>query len=230
MKRTQEEINIIKQYESPPFVILNVVDAEVFLQYYLENKNKIIQKNTGPQVLTVPPGDNSLFHSLQNILKEYIGEFKVRNVHFFETEVPHVIHNDDTFENIKPYKAFTIPLKIFGSSDDIKLILFDQYFYYGPAKFFNGETNDREVFYNQSVTNYEYVSYTNNKGIDKNVQKKYLTHCNKEWLKGLSINTVLDWKIGNILCFDSLQLHCSSDFTTQGVYKKIGLSIFTVKD
>jgi hypothetical protein len=101
MFRSKEEIDKIKQHESPPFVIENAVDVKLLLQYYAENKNKIIQKNTGPQVLTVPPGDNSLFHSLQNILKEYTGEFKVRNVHFFETEVPHVIHNDDTFENIK---------------------------------------------------------------------------------------------------------------------------------
>jgi len=230
MRRTQEEINIIKQYESPPFVIENVVDVKLLLQYYAENKNKIIQKNTGPQVLTVPPEDSPLFYSLQNILKEYIGEFKVRNAHFFETEVPHVIHNDDIFEDSKPYKAFTIPLKIFGSSDDIKLILFDQYFYHGPAKFFNGETNEREFFYNKSVTNYGNLSYTNNKGIDKEFQGKYLTHCKTKWLEGLSINTVLDWTVGNILCFDSLQLHCSSDFTTQGVSKKIGLSVFTVKE
>ena len=121
-------------------------------------------------------------------------------------------------------------LKIFGSSNNVKLILFDQYFYHGPAKFFNGETKKREVFYNESITNYKNVSYTNNKGIDKNIRKEYLTHCDKKWLKGLSINTVLDWTIGNILCFDSLQLHCSSDFTTQGVFKKIGLSVFTVKE
>lgn len=230
MKRTHEEISIIKKNESPPFIIPNIINPNPFLKYFFFNRNKIIQKKTGPRILTIENTNNPLFINLENILKKYVGKFKVRNAHFFETKVPHVIHNDDTFENIKPYKAFTIPLKIFGSSDDIKLILFDQYFYHGPAKFFNGETKEREVFYNQSVTNYKYLSYKNNKGIDKNIQKKYLTHCNKEWLEGLSINTVLDWKIGNILCFDSLQLHCSSDFTTQGVYKKIGLSIFTVKE
>lgn len=230
MFRSKEEIDKIKQHESPPFVIENAVDVELFLQYYAENKNKIVQKNTGPQVLTIPPEDNFFFYSLQNILKENIGEFKVRNAHFFETEVPHVIHNDDVFEDSNPYKAFTIPLRIFGFPDDIKLILFDQHFYHGPAKFFNGDTSEREVFYNKSITNYKYLSYTNNKGIDKNIQKNYLNHCNKEWLEGLSIHTVLDWKIGNILCFDSLQLHCSSDFTIQGVNKKIGLSVFTVKE
>jgi hypothetical protein len=230
MFRSKDEINKIKQHESPPFVIENVVDVKAFLQYYAENKNKVIKKNTGPQVLTIPPKDNFLFYNLEIILKKYVGEFKVRNAHFFETEVPHVIHNDDIFEDSKPYKAFTIPLKIFGSLDDIKLILFDQYFYHGPAKFFNGETSEREVFYNKSVTNYENLSYTNNKGIDKEFQEKYLTHCKTKWLEGLSINTVLDWTVGNILCFDSLQLHCSSDFTKQGVSKKIGLSVFTVKE
>lgn len=230
MFRSKEEIDKIKQHESPPFVIENAVDVELFLQYYTENKNKIIQKNTGPRVFTIPPEDISLFYSLQILLKEYTGEFKVRNAHFFETEVPHVIHNDDVFEDSKPYKAFTIPLKIFGSSNDIKLILFDQYFYHGPAKFFNGDTSEREVFYNKSITTYENLAYTNNNGIDKEIQGRYLTHCKNKWLEGLSINTMLDWTVGNILCFDSLQLHCSSDFTTQGVYKKIGLSVFTVKE
>ena len=47
------------------------------------------------------------------------------------------------------------------------------------------------------------------------------------WLQGLSFNSYFPWTIGSIIAFDSLQLHCASDFTKHNIKSKLGISIFT---
>ena len=154
--------------------------------------------------------------------------FKVRYAHFFDVTDPHIIHNDDEFEFPDCYKAFTLPLNVYGNSDDIKLVVFDQYYYGGPAKFFAGEKSISKVHYNAPVTSYENVQGCSYTVIEKNMKDEYLGHLRDNWLKGLSVKTMLDWTVGDILCFDSLSLHSSSNFKSKGIDRKIGLSIFTV--
>ena len=64
--------------------------------------------------------------------------------------------------------------------------------------------------------------------IKNTFKAEYLSHLKDKWTEGLSVNTTLDWAIGSVLCFDSLALHCSTDFTNKGIERKIGLSIFTI--
>jgi len=232
--RSRQQITKLKKAQSPPVSITDIsIEVDKYLNFYYENKNHWVIKNTGPTFLQIEKVDknNELLQPIVNKLKDRFGSFKIRTSHIFDVTSPHVIHNDDTPEYPNSYKAFTIPLKIYGKSNDLKLVLFDQYYYHGPAKFFNGDIpNKHAVYYNKPLCNYKYVSYKSNLKISDEIYKKYLTHCKKEWLDKLSINTLLDWKLGNILCFDSLQLHCSSNFRNNNVSQKIGLSIFTVKD
>jgi len=225
--RTKEQIDRIQSTHGNPISIKNIVDVEPLKNYYKDNSNKIIQKNTGPKILEVDPNE-LLFSNLIYNIKRSVGEFEVRYIHYFDVTHPHIIHNDDTFEYPNCYKAFTIPLEIYGDSDDIKLVVYDQYYYGGPAKFFNGETKkDGQVYYNTPITDYNDVYGVNENGIPENIKNNYLTHLKDNWLKGLSINAMLDWKIGDVLCFDSLALHSSSDFINKNVSRKIGISIFT---
>ena len=62
--------------------------------------------------------------------------------------------------------------------------------------------------------------------IEQNIKDEYLGHLSDSWLQGLTVNKMLDWTIGDILCFDSLSLHCSSNFKSKKIDRKIGLSIF----
>mgnify|MGYP001200084697 CR=1 FL=1 len=229
--RTKNQILKIKKTHSSPFVIKDIlIDPKEYLNYYFDNQHKHVKKNTGPIVLKIEKNNKLLQYLTQN-LQNKIGSFTVRYAHIFDVTIPHIIHVDDTYEYLDCYKAFTIPLKLYGNSDDVKLVIFDQYYYHGPAKFYNGDNiSTRKVYYNKSVNNYKYVSFKSKQSICENIYKKHLTHCKKSWLNNLSIDTLLDWKIGNILCFDSLQLHCSSNFLLQNITRKIALSIFTVKE
>ena len=227
--RTQEQIQDIKQGQGDPYVIRDVADVNSLYKYYVLNKDKVIQKNTGPKVLEVNANEK-VFEPLIASLKQQVGEFDIRYIHYFDVTDPHIIHNDDEFDYPNCYKAFTIPLRIYGNSDDVKLVIFDQYYYGGPAKFVNGsDMSDYPVHYNTFLTDYKDVQDQSVAGLN-DTELSYLTHLQRNWLKGLSVNKMLSWRVSDILCFDSLALHCSSNFKSKGIDRKIGLSIFTTKD
>jgi hypothetical protein len=227
--RTNTDIEYIQKHHITPTSLKCPFDTNIFLQYLDENKERVIQKNTGPKVLNLFRETPLIVNDLVKYLQSIFGNFYVLSTQIFDVNTPHVIHNDDDLEHT-PFLAFCLPLKIVGDSDDIKLVTFDQYYYQGGAKFFNNDVEERKMFFNEKITSYEHVKFLSNVGIDNNFKENYLSHLKDIWLEGLSINTVLKWKIGDILCFNCNQLHCSSNFLSKGVESKVALSIFTAKE
>jgi len=231
--RSKKQIDYLKKSHSDATILKYNLSHKLITQLldFYFSSNSTIVKNTGPKILKIEESNSLLLPIIKSIKKE-IGEFRIRYAHIFDVSFPHIIHNDDTNEYPSSYKAFTIPLKIYGQSNDISLVVFDQYYYGGAVKFVQGDHIDKEtkIYYNQYLTNYNDVEGLNSKGIDDKIKKKYLSHLQNSWLEGLSINKMLPWKVGSILCFDSLALHCSTDFRNVNVQRKIGLSIFTLID
>jgi len=225
--RSQDKIDKLQKTHSRPFSVQGIIEVDPLLDYYFSNQQDVIKKNTGPSVLNMDT-NHVLLKPIINEMQKNLKPFEVRTAHFFDVTFPHIIHNDDQFHYPESYKAFTLPLKIYGDSTDIKLVIFDQYYYGGPAKFFNGEQKTEAVYYNAPLTEYSQVHHCNTNGIDDNFKKGYLSHLKDKWTEGLSVNTTLNWTIGNLLCFDSLALHCSTDFRNKNIERKIGLSIFTI--
>ena len=226
--RTTEQIGFLKKYHSAPVQLTKVLDSKKvnFLLDYYHNQEKI-EKNTGPKVVYVNEGD-SVIDDILFLLRERFGNFKLRSAHFFEVETPHVLHIDDDFNLPNSYKAFTIPLWVdCNDCNKIKLIMFDQYYYGGPVKFFNGETNIEKTYYNVPLFDYEDVQNKSTNEIPNLIKRKFLSHIKNTWLEELSISNYFPWTIGSIIAFDSLRIHCSSNFRNVGINKKIGLSIFT---
>lgn len=226
--RTKEQIDFLKTKQSPAEQYLNFLsinEVGKLVQIYQDSPNKL-KKETGPTVLNV-----TKIPELDPIvakLKKRWGNFDVRYANIFEVETPHVIHNDDEKTLPNAYKAFTIPLYVEGGSDfSAKLIMFNQYYYGGPAKFFNGYKDKLPMHYNKNLTDYTDVENLVDEDINEAYYRENLTHLQKDWLKGLSLDRQYPWFIGSCIAFDSLQLHCASDFTKKGITKKIGLSIFT---
>lgn len=227
--RTQQQIEEIKKTHSDSIQMHNVLDQQSIsdlLEYY--HCSDKTEKNTGPKVVYVKEGDG-IIDNILPILRLQFGNFKVRSCHFFDVTKPHVLHNDDSFDYPQSYKAFTIPLWVSkGDCNKIKLVMFDQYYYDGPAKFFKGEDFSEEpFFYNQPVYDYSRIENLTDKGIPSPIRNAMLSHLNSRWLEGLSVSSFFPWTIGSVIAFDSLRIHCSSNFTKIGVEQKIGLSIFT---
>jgi len=231
--RNPNQILKIKANIQDPYDIKNVLTPyEIgYLTNIFKNtaSNNKIYKNTGPITLDLKSYINDpLIIKILALIENSIGPFEITAAFFFQTTFPHIIHNDDSFElPDSVYKAITLPLSMEGFSGEYpKLCFFDQFYFHGPAKFFNSDTAV-PTYYNKQVYNYADVSeLVNTPFIDRN---KYFTHLNPQWLEGLSLHSALDWIPGNALIFDSIRLHCASDFRNLGIKSKLGISIFTKK-
>jgi hypothetical protein len=231
--RTPEQISQIKTTVQDPYEIKNILTVEevnclieIFNNHSADNK---IYKNTGPITLDLKSNiSNPLIIKILALIKNSIGPFEITAAFFFQTDFPHIIHNDDSFElPDSVYKAITLPLRMEGFSGEYpKLCFFDQFYFHGPSKFFNGD-DSIPTYYNKQVYDYRHVSgLVDTPFADNN---NYFTHLKPQWLDRLSLHSALDWIPGNALVFDSTRLHCASDFRKLGIRSKLGISIFTKK-
>ena len=168
--RSQDKIEKLQKTHSKPFSVQGIVEVDPLLDYYFNNQQDVIKKNTGPSMLKIDT-DHDLVKPVINEMQKTLQPFKVRTAHFFDVTFPHIIHNDDQFNYPESYKAFTLPLKIYGDSKDIKLVM-TQYYYGGPAKFFNGEQKTEDVYYNAPRPIFQ-VHHCNTKGIYDNFKKEH---------------------------------------------------------
>lgn len=236
--RTHEQIEKIKSTFSDPYSVDDFISQDeinylIDLFEKAESKNApLVYKNTGPITLDLNFLDGDLV--LKNIfdkIESQIGKFEITAAFFFRTDYPHIIHNDDTFElpdNV--YKGINLPLKLEAERfiDYPKLCFFDQHYYQGPSKFFNGDS-DIPTYYNKQVYKYDEIDQLSETSIDNQTYAKYFTHLKPQWLQGLSLDRCIDWKPGSAIIFDSLRLHCASDFRRLGIKSKLAISIFTKK-
>lgn len=211
----------------------NFLDPEEisYLINLFDKSDNKIYKNTGPVTCNSIKSD-PLLSIIAQRLEPLIGDFKIFSASFFDVKFPHIIHNDDDKSFPLTYKAITLPLKLEYSRvvDELpKLCIFDQYYLDGPAKFFNGDA-DLPTYYNTQIYEYSKVQNKSTTNIDLTTRSKYLTHLRPNWLNGLSINSVHEWKPGSAIIFDALKLHCASDFRRLGITSKLGISIFTYTD
>ncbi len=231
--RTPDQILQIKTTIQDPYEIKNILTVDevnclidIFKSHPADNK---IYKNTGPITLDLKSYvEHPLIKKILSLIENSIGPFEITAAFFFQTEFPHIIHNDDSFElpdNV--YKAITLPLSMEGFLEiHPKLCFFDQFYFHGPSKFFNGDTIV-PTYYNKQVYDYKDVDGLINIPFVDN--DNYFTHLKPQWLEGLSLHSALDWIPGNALVFDSVRLHCASDFRKLGIKSKLGISIFTKK-
>jgi hypothetical protein len=233
--RTQEERDLIASNLRDPFTVENFLtpdEINELIEMYDNDMSKI-HKNTGPVTTELKDQfkTHPLLKSIHNRLQEKVGECGVYTALHFNVKFPHIIHNDDDKLGPVVYKAMTLPLRIEyeeGVSDVYpSLCMFDQYYLEGPAKFFGGTTKEIPSFYNEPVYEYSQVQNKSLVSFDPAIYKKYLTHLQPFWLNGLSLKSAHVWKPGNAIIFDAVRLHCASDFKTQGIKSKLGLSVFT---
>ena len=233
--RTQVQIDSIKKNFSDPFVVENFINNDelsTLIEIFESSKKNlpVVYKNTGPETLDLNFIDHPIKQVIFERLKKYIGPFEITAAFFFKTRFPHIIHNDDTFELPSTvYKGITLPLDLDGPNNCYpKLCFFNQHYFHGPAKFFNGSEHI-PTYYNKQIYNYIDVDGLAKDPIDSSTINQYYTHLKKNWLEGLSHWGVLEWVPGNAIIFDSVRLHCASDFRQQKIKSKLGISIFTKK-
>ena len=231
--RQKKHKDYISSHLIDPFTIekfLSDDEIKELIKIYTEGKTKIY-KNTGPVTVNIDEDikDYSVFQNIFSRIKTIIGDCEVYTAFLFYVEIPHIIHNDDAFDFPLVHKGIAIPLEINYEAENTghpSLCFFDQYYLEGPSKFFN-KSRDIPTFYNKCVYEYSEVQNKTDQKFDPEIKKKYFTHLKDHWLEGLSFKSAQPWVPGNAIFFDCARLHAASDFKSQGIKSKLGLSIFT---
>ena len=236
-----ENLKKIKSLESPIKLIKNFLSSEEierFLKLYSDLpitvnnlKQKVIKKRW-----TSGYGEE-LEAILRNRIKLEIGDFTMDNINekngteclglFQESFKPIGLHVDGGF-NLKDiiYKQTLLPLSSQGET-----IVFKNR-YYGPSTSFINTKNDlkenslENFKKGKNVRSSDHLEMYGDEPFDKNNHEKYLRHEDINNLKGLEIEFVYKWNLGDLFIFDRTHLHCSS-CNIDG--KKIGLATFTKK-
>jgi hypothetical protein len=194
-------------------------------------KQKVIKKRW------ISGFEKELEKILRDRIKLEIGDFIMDNINekngteslglFQESFNPIGLHVDGGFDLKNTiYKQTLLPLSNQGET-----IIFKNR-YYGHSTSFTKKVSDLEE---NSVENFkkgknirssDHLEMYGSEPFDKENYEKYLKHEDIDNLKGLEIEFIYKWKLGDLFIFDRTHLHCSSCNITN---KKIGLATFTKK-
>ena len=224
----------IKNHESNPLIIKNFLNEEEIKKIQDLYKDLPVEINNKRQKINKKKWITSFYSNLQKKIiqkiKKKIGNFKLDNPKtkngfesfglFQESYKPVNLHVDTGFDFKKIiFKQILLPLSSKGET-----VVFKNRFYGCSTTFSIDPRELKAKGYNKRSS--EHLKIFSGKNFDKKKHKKYLKHENIKNLKGLEIDMVYRWKLGEILIWDRAQLHCSSSNLKN---KKIGFTILTCK-
>ena len=227
-----QKINQIKKNEGPPLVIKKILTKGQIKE--IQNLYKIlpVEIDNKRQKVVKKKWITSFYPNLQKEiikkLKRRLGNFKLDNPKtknslnsfglFQESYRPVGLHVDTGFDFKKIiFKQFLLPLSPYGET-----VIFKNRFYGCSTTFSIDPKELKAKGYNKRSS--EHLKIYKSKDFNKMKHKKYLKHENIKNLKGLKVDMVYKWKIGEILIWDRTQLHCSSSNIKN---KKIGFTVLT---
>lgn len=228
------KIDEIKKNESKPIIVKNFLDKAEILKFQklysdlpveVDNKRqKIIKKKWSINF------EKELQINYKNKLKSIIGDYQMDNPNskdnleslglFQESFLPVSLHVDTGFDfNKIIFKQTLMPL-----SEEGETIIFKNRFYGCSTTFSINPTELAAKGYNKRSS--EHINLYNGETFDKKIHDKYLKHEEIGNLKGLKVELIYKWKLGDILVFDRTNLHCSSSNLKN---RKLGFTSSTIK-
>jgi len=231
MKHTH--LDKIKSLEGPPkkVNIFSEKEIKMIQQLYMDlpertyNKQQKVRKKVWEQNY-----NKELDKIYFSKLREVLGDFKMDNLKsesgedyyglFHESFGPLPIHVDSGFnpEDII-YKQVVTPLAPIGDT------VFFKKRWYGRSTTFTIDPKELK-FKPKPDQNDRSNQHLGEKEFDKETHKKYLSHLDINNLKGMEIEYIYEWKVGESLIIDRSHIHCAS---TRIKDKKLGLTTFTKK-
>ena len=224
----------IKNYESSPEIvkifskneIKKMADFYDLLPLRVFNHKQNVKKKAWIQGI-----DIKLDQIYQEGLRGYLGDYKMDNLKsddgkdlfglYHESFNPLHLHVDSGFkpediiykQALTPFtKGETVVFKTRWYGRSTSFTIDKEELKFKP----NSDQNDRS---NKHIIE-------GGKSFNKKIHKKYLSHINIENLRGMEIETIYDWKVGETFIMDRTFIHCSSSNLDK---KKLGLTTFTKK-
>ena len=163
-------------------------------------------------------------------LKDVLGDFKMDSLKsetnedyfglFHESFSPLPLHVDTGFdENTIIYKQVITPLITPGDT-----IVFKKR-WYGRSTTFTVDEEELK-FKPKPGQNDRSSAHIGKEEFDKEMYSKYLNHLDINNLRGLKVEMVYNWKVGESLIVDRTHIHCASSRIKN---MKLGLTTFTKK-
>ena len=228
-----KNIDEIKKLESLPKIVKLFSDQEIKNISELYNSLPVTVHNQKQNIIKkrwLQNYSKSLDTMYISKLKEVLGEFKMDNLKsdkgedflglFHESFSPLKLHVDSGFdEKDIIFKQVVTPLSPIGDT-----VIFKNKWYGRSTSFTIDE--DELKFKPGPGQNDRSREHLGTQEFDKTIHQKYLTHIDINNLKGLKIELIYKWKIGETLIMDRSHIHSSSSRIKE---KKLGLTTFTKK-
>ena len=223
----------IKSYESPPRIvnIFSKKEIKMMQQLYTDLPERIFNKKQNVKKKAWIQNYNKELDKIYfDKLKDVLGDFKMDTLKsetgedfyglFHESFSPLTLHVDSGFiEKDIIYKQVITPLSSFGDT-----VVFKNK-WYGRSTSFTIDPEELK-FKPKPEQNDRSCEHLGEGEFDKEIHQKYLAHIDINNLKGLKIELIYNWKIGETLIMDRSHIHSAS---TRIKEKKLGLTTFTKK-
>ena len=223
----------IKNYESPPRIvnIFSKKEIKMMQQLYTDLPERVFNKKQNVKKKAWVQNYNKELDKIYfDKLKDVLGDFKMDTLKsetgedfyglFHESFSPLTLHVDSGFiEKDIIYKQVVTPLSSFGDT-----VVFKNK-WYGRSTSFTSDPEELK-FKPKPEQNDRSCEHLGEGEFDKEIHQKYLAHIDINNLKGLKIELIYNWKIGETLIMDRSHIHSAS---TRIKEKKLGLTTFTKK-
>jgi len=229
----RKNLEEIKNFESPPKII-NIFSAneiKMIEQLYYDLPEKIFNKKQNVKKKAwIQNYNKELDEIYLKKLKEALGDFKMDTLKsesgedfyglFHESFAPLTLHVDSGFfpEDLI-YKQIVTPLTSFGDT-----VIFKNR-WYGRSTTFTIDPEELK-FKPKPEQNDRSNQHIGKEDFDKEIHEKYLSHIDINNLKGLKVEMIYNWRVGDTVIMDRSHIHSAS---TRLKEKKLGLTTFTKK-
>ena len=226
-------INEIKKLEGPPKIVKIFSEREIKMiqeLYFILPEKTFNKEQNIRKKAWIQNYNKELDKIYYDKLKGVLGDFKMDTLTsdtgenfygiFHESFSPLKLHVDSGFqEKDIIFKQVVTPLSPIGDT-----VVFKNKWYGKSTSFTIDE--DELKFKPGSGQNDRSREHLGIEKFDKEIHQKYLTHIDINSLKGLKVELVYQWKVGETLIMDRSHIHCASSNIKN---KKIGLTTFTKK-
>ena len=226
-------LNEIKSYESSPKIVNIFSEKEIKMiqKLYVDLPERIFNKKQNIRKKTWIQNYNKELDQIYfDKLKSVLGDFKMDTLKsesgedlyglFHESFSPLPLHVDSGFdEKAIIYKQVVTPLSSFGDT-----VVFKNR-WYGKSTSFTIDPEELK-FKPKQEQNDRSCEHLGQGEFDKEIYQKYLTHIDINNLKGLKVELIYHWKVGETLILDRSHIHSASTRINE---KKLGLTTFTKK-
>ena len=223
----------IKSFESPPKKINIFTEKEIKLiqKLYADLPERMFNKKQNIRKKAWIQNYNKELDKLYfDKIKSVLGDFKMDTLKsesgedfyglFHESFSPLPLHVDSGFdEKAIIYKQVVTPLSSFGDT-----VVFKNR-WYGRSTSFTIDPEELK-FKPKQEQNDRSCEHLDQGEFDKEIHQKYLTHIDINNLKGLKVELIYHWKVGETLIMDRSHIHSASTRINE---KKLGLTTFTKK-